>query len=166
MAFFDERVFNPTTKRYVNQELRKLYEVNKKEKKKQHNERILQVEHGAFTPPVMSATGGMGWGSRKFYAHLSEMKFEKWKKNYAFIASWIRRKISFALANSLCTSLRGSRSVYCTSSTYSENLLSWFAKVSEVTANVDATLLSSWVSCITYTACYYCAKCNIIMPKI
>ena len=60
MAFFDERVFNPTAKRYVNQELRKLYEVNEKEKKKERNERILQVEHGAFTPPVMSATGGMG----------------------------------------------------------------------------------------------------------
>ena len=34
VAFFDVRVFNPTAKRYVNQELRKSYEVNEKEKKK------------------------------------------------------------------------------------------------------------------------------------
>ena len=60
VAFFDVRVFNPTAKRYVNQELRKSYEVNEKEKKRQYNERILQVEHGTFTPLVMSTTSGMG----------------------------------------------------------------------------------------------------------
>ena len=54
VAFFDVRVFNTTAKRYVNQELRKSFEVNIKEKKKQYNERILQVEHGIFTPLVMS----------------------------------------------------------------------------------------------------------------
>ena len=57
----------------------------------------------------MSTTGGMGRESRKFYARLSEMISEKRKENYAFIASWVRRKISFALANSLCTCLHGSR---------------------------------------------------------
>ena len=54
VAFFDVRVFDTTAKRYVNQELRKSFEVNIKEKKKQYNERILQVEHGSFTPLVMS----------------------------------------------------------------------------------------------------------------
>ena len=41
-AFFDKRIFNPTAKRYVNQELRKSYEVNEREKKKQYNERNLR----------------------------------------------------------------------------------------------------------------------------
>ena len=40
MAFFDVRVFNPTAKRYVNQEISKTYEVNEREKKKLYNERI------------------------------------------------------------------------------------------------------------------------------
>ena len=31
VALFDVRVFNPTAKRYVNQELRKSYQVNEKE---------------------------------------------------------------------------------------------------------------------------------------
>ena len=44
----------------------------------------------------------MGRESRKFYACLSEMISEK-KANYTFNSSWIRRKIGFALANSLCT---------------------------------------------------------------
>ena len=102
----------------------------------------MQVEHGAFTPVVMSTTGGMGCESRKFYARLSEMISEKRKENYAFIASLIRRKISFALANPLCICLCGCRSVYYPSITNSENSLSSFAKVSEVTSNVGATLLS------------------------
>ena len=75
----------------------------------------MQVEHGTFTPLVMSTTGGMGRESRKFYARLSEMISEQRKENYAFIASWIRRKLSFVLANSLCICLRGRRSVYSNS---------------------------------------------------
>ena len=93
----------------------RLMKKKKKKKKKQYNERIMQVEHGTFTPLVLFASGGMGRESRKFYARLSEMIAEKRKENYAVIASWIRRKLSFALANSLCTCVRGSRSVYYSS---------------------------------------------------
>ena len=67
IAFFDVRVFNPTAKRYANQEISKSYDINEKEKKKLYNERILQVEHGSFTPLVMSATGGMSRESKKFF---------------------------------------------------------------------------------------------------
>ena len=108
MAFFDVRVFNPNAKRYANQELSKAYDINEKEKKKQYNERILQVEHGSFTPLVMSATGGMGREGRRFYARLSEMLSE----NYSFTISWLRRKICFALMNSVCMCIRGSRTVF------------------------------------------------------
>ena len=87
----------------------------------------------------MSATGAMGRDSRKFYARLSAMISEKRKENDALIAFWIRRKISFTLAHALCTCLRGSRSLYYTSNTYSENSLSSCGKFSEVTSNVDAT---------------------------
>ena len=73
VAFLDVRVFNPTAKRYVNQELRKSYEVNEKEKKKQYIECILQVEHGIFTPLVMSVLAA-------WVARLSEMISRKQKK--------------------------------------------------------------------------------------
>ena len=112
MAFFDVRVFNPNAKRYANQELSKAYEINEKEKKKQYNERVLQVEHGSFTPLVMSATGGMGREGRKFYARLCEMLAEKRKQNYSLTTSWVRRKICFALMNSVYMCIRGSRTVF------------------------------------------------------
>ena len=105
MEFLDVQVFNPNTKRYANIELSKAYEINEKEKKKTYNERILQVEHGSFTPLVMSATGEMCRDCKKFYSSLAEIICEKRKTNYNVTITWIRRKKShlFALIVEACT---------------------------------------------------------------
>ena len=58
-------------RRYESQELNKAYEINEREKKRQYNERILEVEHGSFTPLVMTALGGMGREASKFYSRLN-----------------------------------------------------------------------------------------------
>ena len=98
VAFFDIRVSKPTAKRYVNQELHKSFQVNEIEKKKQYNERILQVEHGAFTKPVMSATGGMGHERRKFYAHLTELTSEKKKRKLCVYFLLDKKKNKFCIS--------------------------------------------------------------------
>ena len=110
MAFFDVRVFNPNARRYAKQELSKTYQLNEKEKKCLLNDRIMQVEHGTFTPLVMSETGGMGRESSKFYTRLSELINEKRESSYNIVAIWIRRKIIFALIKSIGMCLRGSQS--------------------------------------------------------
>lgn len=112
LAFFDVRVFNPTAKRYVSQKLLKTYAVNENEKKRSYNERVMQVEHGSFTPLVMSATGGMARECKRFYARLAEMVAEKRNQHYSLISAWIRRKICFALLSSICIFLRGSRTLF------------------------------------------------------
>ena len=50
---FDLRVFNPIASRYRNTPHSKCYIINENKKKKQFNERVLQVELGSFTPLVM-----------------------------------------------------------------------------------------------------------------
>ena len=70
-------MFNPNARRYAKQELSKTYQLNEKEKKRLYNERIMQVEHGTFTPLVMSATGGMGRESSNFYSVVGVNKWEK-----------------------------------------------------------------------------------------
>ena len=77
MAFFDVRVFNRIAKRYVHRDTSKAYQLNEKEKNKNYNERVLEVEHGSFTPVVMSAYGGIGKESNKFYSRLAELLVEK-----------------------------------------------------------------------------------------
>ena len=80
-AFFDIRVFNPNTRRYRNQELAKCYETNEKKKKRQYNERVLQIENDIFTPLIFSTNGAMGRECIKFYQKLSELIVEKRKVN-------------------------------------------------------------------------------------
>ena len=104
MAFFDVRVFNPSARRYAKQELSKTYKLNKKEKKRLHNERITQVEHGTFTPLVMSATEWIGpqWIEVSFMA----VGVDKWEK----MMDTTENYICINCFNGMC--LRGSRSVF------------------------------------------------------
>ena len=78
-ALFDVRVFNPIASRYRNTPLSKCYTINENEKEKQYNERVLQVEHGSFTPLVMSSNGGFGRECGRFYSKLAEQIAEKRK---------------------------------------------------------------------------------------
>ena len=107
-AFFDIRVFNPMAQRYGSQELTKAYQINECEKKRQYNEGILGVEHGSFTPLVMTALGGMGREASKFYSCLLESIVKKRKERYSVIKSWISRKMLFALVKCVCMCVRGS----------------------------------------------------------
>ena len=94
---------------------------------------MLQIEHGSFTPLVMSATGGMGRECEKFYARLAEMISYKRGTSYSVIASWIRRKITFSLIKSIRMCLRGSRSVFYNNAL--EKLLNGDAYISEFISN-------------------------------
>ena len=79
--------------------------------KRMIDDRVMQVEHGSFTPLVMSAAGGMARECSKFYSRLSEMIDEKRKERYSLIVAWVRRKICFSLITSIGMCLCGSRSI-------------------------------------------------------
>ena len=79
-------------RRYGSQELTKAYEINEHENKRQYNERILVVEHGSFTPLVVTALAGMGREASKFYSRLSKSVSEKREERYSVIKNWISRK--------------------------------------------------------------------------
>ena len=92
----------------------KAYQLNEKEKKKNYNERILEVEHGSFMPIVMSAYRGIGKEANKFYNCLAELLAEKKNQQLLVMTSWIRRKLIFILINSIYMCIRGSRRVFPT----------------------------------------------------
>ena len=109
-AFFDIRVFDLSAQRYRNLELTKCYERNEIEKKRQYNERVLEVEHGSFTPLVFSSNGGMGRQCSTFFKRLSEMFTEKNKQPMHEVTNSIRTKLSFSLLRSTIRCICGSRS--------------------------------------------------------
>ena len=50
----------PNASRYLNKSQQQCRAMNEHGKKRSYNERLLQVEHGTFTPLVLSINGGMG----------------------------------------------------------------------------------------------------------
>ena len=76
-----------------------------------YNERIMETDHGTFTPLVFSINGGTGRECRTFYSRLAELIAGKRNVSKSIVISWIRTKLRFALFRAILICLRGSRSV-------------------------------------------------------
>ena len=110
VAFFDIRVFHPSAPSYRKKELSAVYRLHENAKKREYGARIREVERGAFTPLVLSTTGGMARECTVFYKRLADRLAYKRKTNYSLVMTWLRCRISFALLRSAIRALRGSRS--------------------------------------------------------
>ena len=110
MSIYIYRVFNPCGRsNRSSTSLLSVYRKHEKEKKRQYEQRVLEVEHGTFTLLVMSATGGMAPIATTFYSRLASMISEKNGLPYSQVIAWIRCKISFALLRTSIMCIRGER---------------------------------------------------------
>lgn len=110
-AFFDVRVTNTNAASQVAMPIEKIYKKHENEKKKQYNDRVLNNEHGSFTPLVFSINGGMSKECKTFHKHLADKIAVKTGQQYEHVISWIRCKLSFVVMRSALLCLRGSRTV-------------------------------------------------------
>ena len=108
-AFFDVRVFNPLAQCYFNSTIKAAHKANEKSKKREYNDRILQIEHGSFTPLVFSTFGGMSVECSNLYNKVAEKIAEKRDIASSMAKAWIRTKISFCLLRTTNLCIRGSR---------------------------------------------------------
>ena len=111
MAFFDVRIFNPYAKSYLNKNLETVFRQHEAEKKKEYGQRVVRIEHGSFTPLVMSAYGGFGTETSKCISNLIDKISEKHDMTRSVVANYIRTKLSFHLVRSQVMCIRGSRSM-------------------------------------------------------
>ncbi len=109
MAFFDIKIFNPFAKTYLNMNLESAFRTNEKSKKREYNERVVRVEHGSFTPVVLSSCGGFGVETSRFISKLIKKTSEKKDLTQSVVSNYIRTKISFQLVRSQVACIRGSR---------------------------------------------------------
>ena len=79
------------------------------EKKRMYEERVWEVEHGTFTPLVISCTGPL---VTVVYKHIASLLSEHSGQLYSKTLYWLRCKLTFSLLRSAITCLRGSRSSY------------------------------------------------------
>ena len=108
-AFFDVRVINPFAQRYKNQSPQASFITNEREKKRGYNQRIIQIEHGTFSPLVFSPYGGCGREAEKVISMLAGKIALKRRIDYGITVSWLRTKLSFTLLRSAILCIRGSR---------------------------------------------------------
>ena len=69
-AFFDVRVCHPNAESYRDQEPQQIYHIHENDKKRLYSRRVLDVEHGSFTPLVFTTTGGMGKECIRYHSDL------------------------------------------------------------------------------------------------
>ena len=108
-AFFDVRVFNPFAKSHLNQKLDTTFKSNENEKKRMYNQRVIEIEHGSFSPLVFTPYGGTGREAERFMTELAQKLAERKNMTYNTIIHWLRSKLSFNLLKSAVMCLRGSR---------------------------------------------------------
>ena len=105
-TFFDTRVFSPYAKSYRSKPLKSLFWRMEGE----YGERVMEVEHGSFTPLVFSTCGGMGQEASVVVKRLADALAMKRNESYSWVITWMRRCLAFSLARSAIHCVRGSRS--------------------------------------------------------
>ena len=107
-AFFDIRIVNPFAKSHLNQKLDTAFSSNENEKKRHYNQRIIEVEHGSFSPLVFSPYGGNGREAERFLTELAQKLSDKKQMDYGIVIHWLRSKLCFNLLRSAVSRVRGS----------------------------------------------------------
>ena len=83
------------------------YRKHENSRKHAYEQRAHEIEHGSFTPFVLSATG-LGNAATICYKKLASMIATKHDQPYSSTMSWLRCTLSFALLRSSIQCIRGS----------------------------------------------------------
>ena len=108
-AFFDVRITNADNNSQQNSKLESVLKKHENEKKRSYNKRVMEVEHGSFTPLVFTTSGVMSHECSKFHKALAEKLSQKKDERYEVIMRYLRVKLSFMSLKATLLCLRGSR---------------------------------------------------------
>ena len=108
-AYFDIRVTNINSESQKHLPIKTILMKHEKEKKRSYNSRIMDVEHGTFTPLVFSVLGAEGPETSTFHRYIATKIASKTEETYEKVLSLIRCKLSFLILKSALMCIRGSR---------------------------------------------------------
>ena len=110
-CIFDVRVFNLFAKSHLNQKVDTAFLSDDNENKRHYNQRIIEVEHGSFSPLVFSPYGGNGREAERFLTELAQNLSDKKQTDYSIVIHWLRGKLCFNLWRSAVLCVRGCRTI-------------------------------------------------------
>ena len=108
-TFFDVRITNPYAASNVGKTLEHLLEQNEKQKEKEYQDRVLQVEKASFVPLVYTTNGGMGKKCAKLHQQLALRICAKKMDIYSKVMAHLRTRLRFSLLRSILVAIRGYR---------------------------------------------------------
>ena len=112
IAYFDVCVTNADCASQQGKSIKSVLRSHEQKKKLYYNRRIMEVEHGSFTPLVFTTTGVMGHECSVFHKILADKLSKKKNERYEDAVRYLRVKFSFLALKSTLLCLRGSRSVF------------------------------------------------------
>ena len=83
-----------------------MYSHHEEQKKRAYNARILEVERGVLTPPVFSASGGMGEEAKTLFKRVAAKMANKTGQKYSETITFIRKRLRFDLLKTTVIALR------------------------------------------------------------
>ena len=108
-AFIDIAVFNPLAQTNWNQSIDQMYSTHEQRKKREYNERILQVEHGSFTPAIFSCSGGASHEAERLIKQVAAKLAKKKGEQYSDVVNYVRKRIRFDILKTCLLSFRGNK---------------------------------------------------------
>ena len=112
VAYFDVCVTNADCASQRESTVKSILRSHELKKKCFYNRRIMEVEHGSFTPLIFTTTGVMGHECSVFHKTLAEKLSKKRNERYDDAVRFLRIKFSFLALKSTLLCIRGSRSVF------------------------------------------------------
>ena len=82
---------------------------HEQEKRRQYQQRVLDVEMSTFTPLVFSTAGGMGRTAKATIQRLASLLAGKYKTPYTTTINWLRCRYAFSLLRVSIMCLHGAR---------------------------------------------------------
>ena len=122
-AFFDVRVTHVNSGSFKNKTTTDIFKSQEQEKKRKYGQRVIEVEHGQFTPLVFGTNGGIGGEGEMFLKKLAHILSRKQDESYTNMITWLRTKLSFEILRSVHTCIRGSRAPFKRPTYEQENTL-------------------------------------------
>ena len=110
-SFFDVKVTNLNCQSQINKSTKTIMKSHENEKKRNYNKRVMEVEHGTFTPLIFSTTGVMSHECNLYHKALAEKIATKKGEKYSDVMCFLRVKLSFLALKSALLCLRGSRAL-------------------------------------------------------
>jgi hypothetical protein len=108
-AFFDIAAFSPFAPSNRGKSLSRCFEMHEKRKQREYGERIRNVEHGDFTPLIVSTSGGIGVQGSVVIKRLGVRLAKKTNQHTSVAIGFLRCRLSFFILKSAILCLRGSR---------------------------------------------------------